>query len=104
MAKLFDNPVALIALILVIVLLFGAKRLPDVARSVGSSLKIFKKEVKDLRQDDDGDGPVASGSQGSTGRQDSAASSDGPAEPADDEPGANRGSTSGQGPVGPPSS
>ncbi|WP_402465455.1 Sec-independent protein translocase subunit TatA [Isoptericola aurantiacus] len=53
MAKLFDNPVALIALILLIVLLFGAKRLPDVARSVGSSMKIFKKEVKDLRDDED---------------------------------------------------
>lgn len=49
---IFRNPAVLITLILLVVLLFGAKRLPDVARSVGSSLKIFKKEIKDLGDDD----------------------------------------------------
>jgi len=38
--------------LLVVVLLFGAKRLPDLAKSVGQSMKIFKHEVKDLRDDD----------------------------------------------------
>jgi sec-independent protein translocase protein TatA len=38
--------------LLVVVLLFGAKRLPDLAKSVGQSMKIFKSEVKDLRDDD----------------------------------------------------
>ena len=38
--------------LLVVVLLFGAKRLPDLAKSVGQSMKIFKNEVKDLRDDD----------------------------------------------------
>ena len=38
--------------VLVVVLLFGAKRLPDLAKSVGQSMKIFKHEVKDLRDDD----------------------------------------------------
>ena len=38
--------------LLVVVLLFGAKRLPDVAKSVGQSMKIFKNEVKDLNDDD----------------------------------------------------
>ena len=38
--------------VLVVVLLFGAKRLPDLAKSVGQSMKIFKNEVKDLRDDD----------------------------------------------------
>ena len=33
---------------LVVVLLFGAKRLPDAARSVGRSLRIFKAETKGL--------------------------------------------------------
>ncbi|MEZ0447436.1 Sec-independent protein translocase subunit TatA [Cellulomonas sp. ICMP 17802] len=40
--------------LLVVVLLFGAKRLPDLAKSVGQSMKIFKNEVKDLRTDDAG--------------------------------------------------
>ena len=38
--------------VLVVVLLFGAKRLPDLAKSVGQSMKIFKNEVKDLTDDD----------------------------------------------------
>ncbi len=38
----------LLILVLVVVLLFGAKRLPDAARSVGRSLRIFKAETKGL--------------------------------------------------------
>ena len=41
-----------IIVLLVVVLLFGAKRLPDLAKSVGQSMKIFKNEVKDLRDDE----------------------------------------------------
>ena len=37
----------------VLVLLFGAKRLPDAARSLGRSMRIFKSEVKEMRTDDD---------------------------------------------------
>ena len=36
----------------VLVLLFGAKRLPDAARSLGRSMRIFKAETKGLRGDD----------------------------------------------------
>ena len=43
-------------LIVIVLLLFGAKRLPDLAKSVGQSLKIFKKEIKELQEDD---APVA---------------------------------------------
>ena len=39
-------------LILVVVILFGAKRLPDSARSLGRSLRIFKSEVKELNKDE----------------------------------------------------
>jgi sec-independent protein translocase protein TatA len=46
------RPIEIIAILLVVLLLFGAKRLPDLARSVGRSLKIFKTEVKDLRDED----------------------------------------------------
>ena len=47
------KPVHILILVIVIILLFGAKRLPDLARSVGQSLKIFKSEVKDLTDDKD---------------------------------------------------
>jgi sec-independent protein translocase protein TatA len=36
----------------VLVLLFGAKRLPDMARSVGQSARVFKGEMKGLRDDE----------------------------------------------------
>ncbi len=42
------KPVEILLIVLVVLLLFGAKRLPDLARSVGKSLKILKTEVKDL--------------------------------------------------------
>ena len=44
-------------LLLIVVLLFGAKRLPDAARGLGRSLRIFKAETKALA--DDGDAPAA---------------------------------------------
>jgi len=47
------KPWHIIVLVVVILLLFGARRLPDLAKSVGQSLKIFKSEVKDLRDDDE---------------------------------------------------
>ena len=37
----------------VFVLLFGSKRLPDAARSLGRSLRIFKTEIKSLHDDDE---------------------------------------------------
>jgi sec-independent protein translocase protein TatA len=44
MRALFDSPAAIILLLLVIVL-FGARRLPDAAKSVGKSIKAFKSEM-----------------------------------------------------------
>ncbi len=38
---------------LVIVVLFGSKRLPDAARSIGRSMRIFKAEVGRLDADDE---------------------------------------------------
>jgi sec-independent protein translocase protein TatA len=45
------RPGPLIVLIVVLVLLFGAKRLPDAARSLGRSLRIIKAETKGLVDD-----------------------------------------------------
>jgi sec-independent protein translocase protein TatA len=42
----------LILVLLVVLLLFGSKRLPDGARALGRSLRIFKAETKGLRDDD----------------------------------------------------
>lgn len=52
------KPWHVIILVAVVVLIFGAQRLPDLARSVGQSLKIFKSEVKELTADD-GQAPAA---------------------------------------------
>ncbi|WP_028927063.1 Sec-independent protein translocase subunit TatA [Pseudonocardia acaciae] len=39
----------------VVVLLFGAKRLPEMARAVGQSARVFKGEMKGLKADDKAD-------------------------------------------------
>ena len=52
------KPTHLLILLIIIVLLFGAKKLPDLAKSVGQSLKIFKKEMKELTEDDDKPAPT----------------------------------------------
>lgn len=41
----------IILILVVLILLFGAKRLPDAARSLGRSMRIFKSEVKEMRTD-----------------------------------------------------
>lgn len=33
------------------ILLFGAKKLPDAARSLGKSMRIFKSEIKEMQAD-----------------------------------------------------
>ena len=42
------KPTEILLLLFVVLLLFGAKRLPDLAKSVGKSMRILKNEVKDL--------------------------------------------------------
>jgi len=46
------SPWHLLILAAVFVLLFGAKKLPDAARSMGKSLRIFKTEIKGMHDDD----------------------------------------------------
>lgn len=46
------KPWHIIVLVVVILVLFGAKRLPDGARAIGRSLRIFKSETKGLMEDD----------------------------------------------------
>ena len=49
--NLFDQPLALVVIILLVVVLFGAARLPNAARQVGLSMRIFKSEVKEMKND-----------------------------------------------------
>lgn len=81
------SPVIWITLLLLIVLLFGSSKLPDLARAVGQSLKILKKDVGDLRDDDtratpaDGASPTASTAQPAAPAVQSPASPVAPAAP-----------------------
>ncbi len=47
-----DNPIHLVFLLVVLLLVFGAKRLPEMGRSLGSGLRGFKESIS-------GDGPAA---------------------------------------------
>lgn len=49
------GPTEILLILLVLVLLFGAKKLPELARGSGRALRIFKAETKGL-MDDDADG------------------------------------------------
>jgi sec-independent protein translocase protein TatA len=46
-------------ILVLILLLFGAKRLPDMARSLGRSARILKSETKGLRDDESTDAAAA---------------------------------------------
>ena len=47
------RPWHIAVLVVLLILLFGAKRLPDAARSLGRSMRIIKAETKGLVDDDD---------------------------------------------------
>ena len=47
------EPSHILLIVLVVVILFGSRRLPDVARGLGQSMRIFKSEVKQMKDDDD---------------------------------------------------
>ena len=51
MGQLFSHPATIIVVILLIVLLFGAPKLPGMARSLGQSMRIFKSEVEGMKSD-----------------------------------------------------
>ena len=48
----WDAPWHWIVLAVVVLLLFGYKKLPDASRSLGRSLRIFKTEIKGMTDDD----------------------------------------------------
>ena len=57
------GPMEIGLIVLVIVLLFGAKKLPDLARSMGRSMRIFKSEVDGMKKDNKNDSAPRSSAQ-----------------------------------------
>ena len=47
------GPTEIVLILAVIILLFGATKLPELARGSGRALRIFKAETKGLMDDDD---------------------------------------------------
>jgi len=54
---LFDSPWKILIIAVVIIVLFGSKKLPGAARSLGQSMRILKKEVSGLHEDEPGSAP-----------------------------------------------
>jgi sec-independent protein translocase protein TatA len=50
---LFDSPWKILIVAVVIIVLFGSKKLPGAARSLGQSMRILKREVSDLHHDEE---------------------------------------------------
>lgn len=57
------RPIHWIIVLIVVLVLFGAQKLPDLARSIGKSAKILKEEMNDLSQDSSSTNDQASTSQ-----------------------------------------
>jgi sec-independent protein translocase protein TatA len=49
---LFDSPWKILIVAVVIIVLFGSKKLPDAARSLGRSMRILKNEVGSMHEDE----------------------------------------------------
>src|ERR1700733_8825627 len=52
-ADLFDSPWKLLIVAALIIVLFGSRKLPDAARSLGKSMRILKTEVQGLHEDNE---------------------------------------------------
>ena len=52
LGDLFDSPWKILIIALVVMVLFGSEKLPSAARSLGQSMRILKKEVQGLHEDE----------------------------------------------------
>ncbi|WP_026425545.1 Sec-independent protein translocase subunit TatA [Actinokineospora inagensis] len=53
------GPWEILIIAVVVVLLFGARKMPTMARSLGQSMRILKAETKGMRHDDEDERPAA---------------------------------------------
>jgi sec-independent protein translocase protein TatA len=51
------QPWHVIILVVVLIVVFGSRKLPDAARSLGKSLRIFKSEMRELQQETKSEDP-----------------------------------------------
>ena len=49
---LFDSPWKILIVAVVLIVLFGSKKLPDTARSLGKSMRILKTEIGSMHEDE----------------------------------------------------
>ena len=56
---LFDNPWMILVIVILFVLMFGSRKLPGAARSLGQSMRILKKEMSGLHEEDEPGAPGA---------------------------------------------
>jgi sec-independent protein translocase protein TatA len=50
---LFDSPWKIAIIAILIIVLFGSRKLPGAARSLGQSMRILKKEISGLHEEDE---------------------------------------------------
>jgi sec-independent protein translocase protein TatA len=49
---LFDKPWLILVIVLLFIVMFGSRKLPGAARSLGQSMRILKKEMSGLHEDE----------------------------------------------------
>jgi sec-independent protein translocase protein TatA len=45
------GPWEIVIILLVILIVFGARRLPDMAKGIGQSVRVFRQEMRGLKED-----------------------------------------------------
>lgn len=53
MGDIFDSPWKILIIAVLIIVLFGARKLPVAARELGKSMRILKTEVQGMHEDDE---------------------------------------------------
>ncbi len=53
----FFTPGHLAVFAIAVIVLFGAKKLPDAARSLGKSMRIFKSEIREMQTEGNSEAP-----------------------------------------------
>ncbi len=72
----------ILIILVVVLLIFGPRRLPEMAKGLGQSVRAFRKELRDMRSDLDGDDeprPAPKASQASASEPTGSTSGDGEA-------------------------
>jgi sec-independent protein translocase protein TatA len=70
---LFDSPWKILIIAAVVLILFGSRKMPDAARSLGRSMRILKSEVQGLHHDDEPEPTSGPQAQLTTGPQQTSA-------------------------------